>query len=103
MFFFSLHYFRDLISEDGITLEIGEEYEEDEDFAYTPAVQFSNDEILDMLNMNDFDDEEGEEDNEQKASISHIAFDKLRTRMTSLTPDNKVNYILFLFFQSFSN
>ncbi|EZA62898.1 Peptidyl-prolyl cis-trans isomerase FKBP6 [Ooceraea biroi] len=83
----------DLINKDGITFDIGEQYceENDEEFAYTPLVQYSNEEMLDMLNMNDFDDpEELNDDNEKGLSLYSISFAKLKTKMTNLTPDGKV-------------
>lgn len=85
------------MNEDGITFEIGEETYDDvaeEEFAYSPNVQFSNEEMLNMLNMNDFDDEE--EDNENGAvSLCGMSFSKLKTKMTNLTTDGKVNQILY--------
>lgn len=85
--------FSDLINEDGITFEIGEQFDDqvdqEEDFAYSPHVQFSNDEMLNMLNMNDFEDED--EDNEKGAvSLCGMSFSKLKMKMTSLTTDEKV-------------
>lgn len=90
-------HFSDLISEDGITFEIGDdlnlEEEEEEEFAYSPYVQFSNEEMLNMLNMNDFEDEN--EDEKVAVTLCGMSFSKLKTKMTSLTTDKKVNQILY--------
>ncbi|KYM99352.1 Peptidyl-prolyl cis-trans isomerase FKBP6 [Cyphomyrmex costatus] len=82
---------KDLINEDGIMFEIGEDCninEEDEEFSYSPYVQFSNEEMLNMLNMNDFENED--EDEKETVSLCGLSFSKLKTKMTSLTTDNKV-------------
>lgn len=76
--------------------EIGEQYydDEDEEFAYTSFVQYSNEEMLDMLNMNDFSDDES--DNQEENVLLHgISFAKLKKKMISLTADQKVNQLLF--------
>lgn len=84
-------YFSDLMHKDGFTFEIGEQYQDDdEEFAYSSFVQFSNDEMLDMLNMNDFDDEE-DGDGKEALNICGISFEKLKIKMTALTTDEKVN------------
>jgi len=71
--------------------------EEDEEFGYSPHVQFSNEEMLNMLNMNDFEDDD--EDNEKGTmNLCGMSFSKLKTKMTSLTTDQKVNQILYFFF-----
>ncbi|XP_011695993.1 PREDICTED: inactive peptidyl-prolyl cis-trans isomerase FKBP6-like [Wasmannia auropunctata] len=83
----------DLIKEGGITFDLGDgdeiNNEDDEEFAYSPNVQFSNEEMLNMLNMNDFEDED--EDNENgPVSLCGISFSKLKKQMTNLTADQKV-------------
>lgn len=80
----------DLMNEDGITFDLGDgneiNNEDDEEFAYSPNVQFSNEEMLNMLNMNDFEDED--EDNENgPVSLCGISFSKLKKQMTNLTAD----------------
>lgn len=91
-----------MFDKNGITFEIGEQCygeNDDEEFSYNPSVQYSNDEILDMLNMNEFEDEEeaNEDANERGgASIYGISFAKLKAKMTNLTPDGKVNQMSFL-------
>lgn len=98
-----LYRFSDLINEDGITFEIGEELNNEEDeedeFAYSPHVQFSNEEMLNMLNMNDFEDDD--EDEKVAVTLCGMSFSKLKTKMTSLTTDQKVNRIFILFFECF--
>ncbi|KAL6268504.1 hypothetical protein P5V15_001636 [Pogonomyrmex californicus] len=79
----------DLISDNGVTFEIGEEIEEEEEFGFSPHVHFSNEEMLNMLNMNEFEDET--EDNEKEImSLYGMSFSKLKAKMTSITPDKKV-------------
>ncbi|XP_050446288.1 inactive peptidyl-prolyl cis-trans isomerase FKBP6 isoform X2 [Cataglyphis hispanica] len=82
----------DLISEDGVTFEIGDEYhdDDDEEFSYSPFVQFSNEEMLNMLNMNDFEDEDDTNDEKGFQSLCGVSFAKLKAKMTSLTTNQKV-------------
>ncbi|EFN78601.1 FK506-binding protein 6 [Harpegnathos saltator] len=82
----------DLLSKDGIMFEIGEQYcdDEDEEFAYTSFAQYSNAEMLDMLNMNDFEDNEDVDKDQETLLIHGISFAKLKSKMTSLTSDEKV-------------
>lgn len=87
-----------MLSEDGVTFEIGEQYydddDENEELGFTTFAQYSNEEMLDMLNMNDFEDDE-DTDKEQDNILLHcISFEKLKKKMTSLTPDEKVNQFL---------
>lgn len=83
-----------MLSEDGVIFEIGEQYEDDdEEFSYSPSVQFSNEEILDMLNMNDFGDEDDEDKEKETVSLCGMSFAKLRTKMTDLDKDQKVSQI----------
>lgn len=91
--------FSDLIHENGITFEIGEDFinqeeeqEEEEEFAYSPFVQLSNEEMLNMLNMNDIEDED--ENEEVAVTLCGISFSKLKAKMTRLTTDGKVSQIL---------
>lgn len=95
-----LYRFSDLINEDGITFEIGSDFnpgeeEEEDEFTYSPYVQFSNEEMLNMLNMNDFEDEN--EDEKVAVTLCGMSFSKLKAKMTSLTADEKVNQILYYF------
>lgn len=80
----------DLMNENGVFFEIGDNYEEaEEEFGYTPHVQFTNEEMLEMLNMNEFEDEEEQSDSNDIV-IWGISFDKIRTKMTPVTEDGKV-------------
>ncbi|XP_072757123.1 inactive peptidyl-prolyl cis-trans isomerase FKBP6 [Anoplolepis gracilipes] len=83
----------DLISENGVTFELGDEFREDDDdeeFSYSPYVQFSNEEMLNMLNMNGFEDENDRDNEKGSVSLYGMSFAKLRAKMTNLTADNKV-------------
>lgn len=92
--------FRDLIGENGVTFEIGDESyigednDDDQEFSFSPFVQFSNEEMLNMLNMNDFEDEDDRDDEKGSVSLYGMSFAKLKAKMTSLTTDQKVNHIL---------
>lgn len=90
--------YSDLINEDGITFEIGEQFDndDDEEFAFSPHVQFSNEEMLNMLNMNDFEDDDNNENGVM--SLCGMSFSKLKMRMTSLTTDEKVSQFYITFF-----
>jgi len=83
-----------LIDKDGMTFEIGEQYDdEEEEESYPSLAQYNNEEMLNMLNMNDFVDAEDTNENNEidNQSLYDINFEKLRTKMTNLTPDGKVN------------
>lgn len=98
LYSYLLYYSRDLINEDGVMFEIGDDInnnEDDEEFSYSPHVQFSNEEMLNMLNMNSIEDED--EDEKETVSLCGMSFSKLKTKMTSLTPNGKVNQILYYF------
>ncbi|KAL0113197.1 hypothetical protein PUN28_012408 [Cardiocondyla obscurior] len=87
----------DLMKEEGITFEIGEHLdnaeEDDDEFGYSSNVQYSNEEMLNMLNMNDFDDDEeldNMEENSGGVTLCGLSFSKLKAKMTKLTADGKV-------------
>ncbi|EFN71505.1 FK506-binding protein 6 [Camponotus floridanus] len=84
----------DLIGEEGVTFEIGEDYvgedNDDEEFSFSPFVHFSNEEMLNMLNMNGFEDENDGDDEKGSVSLYGMSFEKLKAKMTSLTIDQKV-------------
>jgi len=74
------------MNDNGITFEIGDNIfknEEDEEFSYSSHVQFSNEEMLNMLNKNDFEDDD--EDVKETVSLCGISFSKLKTKTTNLT------------------
>lgn len=90
--------FRDFIGEEGVTFEISQDYldeNNDEEFSYSPYVQYSNEEMLNMLNMNGFEDDDDRDDENATVSLCGMSFEKLKVRMTSLTTDQKVNQILY--------
>ncbi|XP_035727793.1 uncharacterized protein LOC118444057 [Vespa mandarinia] len=84
----------DLLSPDGFTLEIGDEYlekEEEDKFSYNPNVFLSNEELINMLNMDDFKIDEAEENNEATGSVPFgISFATMKTKMTPVTKDGKI-------------
>jgi len=69
------------MNDNGIMFEIGDNIfknEKDEEFSYSSHVQFSNEEMLNMLNKNDFEDDD--EDVKETVSLCGISFSKLRKR-----------------------
>ncbi|XP_076239073.1 inactive peptidyl-prolyl cis-trans isomerase shutdown [Calliopsis andreniformis] len=83
----------DLTRDDGLIFEIGDEYKDDEEeFSYSPNVQLTNEEALNLLNMDNFQDDDEDDDNEGNNSVSicDINFEKLKSKMTSITENNKV-------------
>ncbi|KAK2586048.1 hypothetical protein KPH14_012045 [Odynerus spinipes] len=83
----------DLMSPDGFTIEIGDEYlpEEEEEFSYNSDVFLSNEEVLNMLNMDEFKDNEDEEVNEATAVMPcGISFATMKTKMSNLIEDGRV-------------
>lgn len=83
----------DFIGEEGVTFEISQDYldeNNDEEFSYSPYVQYSNEEMLNMLNMNGFEDDDDRDDENATVSLCGMSFEKLKVRMTSLTTDQKV-------------
>lgn len=86
--------FSDLLSPDGFTLEIGDEYfqkEEEDEFSYNPNVFLSNEELINMLNMDDFKIDENEGSDEATGTmLCGISFATIKTKMIPVTKDGKV-------------
>ncbi|XP_076766243.1 inactive peptidyl-prolyl cis-trans isomerase shutdown [Xylocopa sonorina] len=82
----------DLTLQDGLVLEIDNDYQtmEDEDFAYSTDVLLSNEEALNLLNMDDFQDDNDDDYNNGPATICAISFAALKTKMTDVSVDGKV-------------
>ncbi|XP_066600651.1 inactive peptidyl-prolyl cis-trans isomerase shutdown-like isoform X3 [Prorops nasuta] len=82
---------KDLMSQDGMVFELGDDYiEEDEDeYHYKPGVTLNSDEMIKMINMEDSD---GEEDDEAQNMIFTIGFETLKEKMSDISPnrDGKV-------------
>nr|XP_012134979.1 PREDICTED: inactive peptidyl-prolyl cis-trans isomerase FKBP6 isoform X2 [Megachile rotundata] len=88
---FTLH---DLMQEDGLVFEIGDDLENinDEEFPYSPNVPLSNEEALNFLNMDDFDDDDDNPDldNNSSVAVCGISFEKLKSKMTDIIGNGKV-------------
>ncbi|KAF7383084.1 hypothetical protein HZH68_014933 [Vespula germanica] len=86
----------DLLSPDGFTVEIGDEYfqeEEEDNFSYNPNVFLSNEELINMLNLDDFKTDETEDDENDEATgtmLCGISFATMKTKMIPITKDGKV-------------
>lgn len=84
------------MSPDGFTVEIGDEYfqeEEEDNFSYNPNVFLSNEELINMLNMDDFKTDETEDDENDEATgtmLCGISFATMKTKMIPITKDGKV-------------
>ncbi|CAL7934498.1 unnamed protein product [Xylocopa violacea] len=63
----------------------------DEEFAYSTDLPLNNNEILTLLNMDDFQDDDDDDDcNNSPATICAISFDVLKTKMTDIFGSGKV-------------
>ncbi|XP_029034471.2 inactive peptidyl-prolyl cis-trans isomerase FKBP6 [Osmia bicornis bicornis] len=86
---------KDLTQKDGFAFEIGDDFEnlDEEEFCYSSDLPLSNEEALNLLNMDDFQDEEDYDNNrttENSISICGLSFEKLKAKMTNVTKDGKV-------------
>ncbi|XP_033338043.2 inactive peptidyl-prolyl cis-trans isomerase shutdown [Megalopta genalis] len=87
---------RDLTAQDGVVFEIGEykDIEKEEEFSYSPHVSLTNEEALNLLNMDDFEDNENDDNNDctrdGSCSIFGISFEELKTKMTDILGDGKI-------------
>ncbi|XP_015185328.1 PREDICTED: inactive peptidyl-prolyl cis-trans isomerase FKBP6 [Polistes dominula] len=83
----------DLLSPEGFTFEIGDEYiqkEEEDNCLYNSNVFLSNDEIVDMLNIDNFENEETNDYESAITNVIGISFAKLKSKMTPITEDGKI-------------
>ncbi|KZC09784.1 PREDICTED: inactive peptidyl-prolyl cis-trans isomerase shutdown [Dufourea novaeangliae] len=92
----------DLTTQDGLVFEIGE-YQgmDEEEFSYSPAIPLTNEEALNLLNMDDFQDGDDDNDNDDddttkdnSVSLFGISFDKLKTKMTDILGNGKIMKLL---------
>ncbi|XP_031845588.1 inactive peptidyl-prolyl cis-trans isomerase shutdown [Nomia melanderi] len=81
----------DLTGKDGLVFEVGEYLQpEEEDFSYSSTVPLSNEEVLNLLNMNDFQDNDDDDEADNSASLFGISFDELKTKMTDICGNGKI-------------
>ncbi|XP_011298074.1 inactive peptidyl-prolyl cis-trans isomerase shutdown [Fopius arisanus] len=85
----------DLISGNGITFNTGDEFSPIEDeYLQMEDFNFNDDELLKLINMQEFlDDDEVVEDCDIPQSVG-IHFDKIKERMDDLIPDGKIKKII---------
>ncbi|XP_023290805.1 inactive peptidyl-prolyl cis-trans isomerase FKBP6 isoform X2 [Orussus abietinus] len=86
---------RDLLSENGLTLEINEDYYQGEDvdeYDFKNGVRLGNEEMLRILNMDDFGGEvELDENSEAEVVMPYdLNFEDLKTKMTDITKTGQV-------------
>ncbi|XP_015126020.1 inactive peptidyl-prolyl cis-trans isomerase FKBP6 [Diachasma alloeum] len=87
---------RDLISEDGTTFNVGSEFTDiDEEYLYREKMTFTDEELLRVINMQEFfdDDDQVEEECDIPQSVG-IHFDKIKEKMEDLTADGKVKKLI---------
>lgn len=105
-----IYFFRDLTLKDGLVLEITNDYEnfDEEEFGYSEDLPLTNEEALNLLNMNDFEDEDDCNDSNinKQITVCGISFEQLKTNMTDIFGNGKVNfffycslYIVYCFFK----
>ncbi|XP_024936423.1 inactive peptidyl-prolyl cis-trans isomerase FKBP6 isoform X2 [Cephus cinctus] len=84
----------DLMTGGGITFEVDKDFQDlgdDEEYGYKDDVRLTNEDLLKLLNMNDFCDEDVESNDERQVVLPFgSSFDKLKQQMTDLTGDGKV-------------
>ncbi|XP_017877748.1 inactive peptidyl-prolyl cis-trans isomerase FKBP6 [Ceratina calcarata] len=85
---------RDLTSNNGVILEFDDDFkacEDNEEFNFNSEVPLTNEEVLNLLNMEDFLDEEDTEDSKDcMMTICGISFASLKDKMFDLTEDGKI-------------
>ncbi|XP_076296106.1 inactive peptidyl-prolyl cis-trans isomerase shutdown [Lasioglossum baleicum] len=88
---------QDLTANDGVVFEIGEYKENDEveeEFSYSPHISLTNEEALNLLNMDDFENEENNETGDNSCSVFGVSFDELKTKMTNVLEDGKITKLI---------
>lgn len=81
---------RDLMSEDGVTLEVNNELDGvEEEFEYSKNVFMSNDDILKHLNL-DMENDNEDDTAEQLMFNLNLSFEKLKGKMTDVLGNGKV-------------
>lgn len=65
---------------------------EEEEFSYRSDVHLTNDEVLNLLNMEEFRDDEDDKREEESATITAFGlnFEKMKLKMTDITRNYKV-------------
>lgn len=85
---------------DGLVLEITNDYEnfDEEEFGYSEDLPLTNEEALNLLNMNDFEDEDDCNDSNinKQITVCGISFEQLKTNMTDIFGNGKVNFFFIV-------
>lgn len=85
---------QDLMSEDGVTLEVNNELDGvEEEFEYSKNVFMSNDDILKHLNL-DMENDNEDDTAEQLMFNLNLSFEKLKGKMTDVLGNGKVMKLL---------
>lgn len=79
------------MSENGLTFDIGNEFDEDDIHRpFNPVVNLAGDALLREINMHEFlDDEDGDENSQIPLSLG-LNFEKIKSKLSDLTSDGKV-------------
>ncbi|KAH0540365.1 inactive peptidyl-prolyl cis-trans isomerase FKBP6-like [Cotesia glomerata] len=96
---------RDLMSNDGVIFNYGNEIEENDDerFKFDPHVNFTDDELLKFINLeisdderdDDSDDRDNDDGKKCKATVlPGLNFDKIKEKMKNLRDDGKIKKII---------
>ncbi|KAI4473866.1 hypothetical protein M0802_015907 [Mischocyttarus mexicanus] len=83
----------DLLSPEGFTFEIGNEYlqeKEEDECSSNSNVFLSNDEIIDMINIDNFKNDDAEDYESAVTNVIGISFATLKSKMLPVTEDGKV-------------
>ncbi|OAD62431.1 Peptidyl-prolyl cis-trans isomerase FKBP6 [Eufriesea mexicana] len=85
----------DLTLKDGLVFETDNNYDnlDDDEFGYSEDLPLTNEEALNLLNMDDFQDEDDyndDNDTTNPVTICGISFEKLKTKMTDIFGNGKV-------------
>ena len=84
-----------MLSEDGVTLEINNDFSgiDENTYEYSNSIYMSNDEMLKFLNMGDLDSDE--EDAGVNVQMPwNLGFDKLRSKMVDILGNGMVSFNL---------
>ncbi|XP_008560701.1 inactive peptidyl-prolyl cis-trans isomerase FKBP6 [Microplitis demolitor] len=94
---------RDLMSDDGVVFNYGNEFNEnDERFKFDPNINFTDDELLRFMNLeisddedNDDDQKSGDDDEKHKTPVSPgLNFDKIKNKMENLGNNEKIKKLV---------
>ncbi|XP_053979048.1 inactive peptidyl-prolyl cis-trans isomerase FKBP6 isoform X1 [Hylaeus volcanicus] len=86
----------DLTQQDGVVFEIGDYQDmDDEEFSYSSTVPLTNDEIINLLNLDDFPDDDDDNGNDETSTdnsimLCNVSFEKLKARMTDILGNGKI-------------